>query len=198
MELDDLKNSWEEVNSQVEKQQNLTPKMIDQMTQKKYYASLKKIAYPEIIGSIICLIAVAFIALNFNKLNTPFLQGVGITSVLLLFALPAISLLSLWQLNAAGDVNKPYSETLKKFAGQKIRFLKFQKLNITLSYLLLVSIIILMAIFFGGKDITGNKYFWILSFPLGYIFLLFYSKWVFKNYNKTIQQAEELLHELAS
>ena len=42
MELDDLKNTWDDVITHVEKQQNLTPKMIDQMTQTKYHASLKK------------------------------------------------------------------------------------------------------------------------------------------------------------
>jgi len=42
-----------------------------------------------------------------------------------------------------------------------------------------------------------NKYFWTFSFTLGYIFLLFYSKWVSKHYNKILSQAEELLKELA-
>lgn len=198
MELDDLKNTWEDVNNQVKKQQNLSPKMIDQMTQTKYYANLKKIAYPEITGVIICFIGAVFIGLNFSKLNTTFLQGVGIISTLLLLTLPVISLISLRQFNMIGDVNKPYAETLKKFAVQKIRFHKFQRVNMNLSYLLLVTIIILLSKFFGGKDITGSGYFWIFSFSFGYIFLLFYSKWVSKYYHKTLRQTEELLQELES
>jgi uncharacterized membrane protein required for colicin V production len=73
-----------------------------------------------------------------------------------------------------------------------------QKLNVTLSYLLLISIIVLMSKLMGGKDLSDNKYFWLFSFTIGYIFLLFFSKWVEKNYRKTLQQAEELLKELAA
>jgi uncharacterized membrane protein len=198
MELDDLKNTWEDITNQVKKQENLNSEMIDQMTKNKYYSSLKKVAYPEITGVIICLVGAAFIVLNFSKLDTTFLQGVGIISILLLLTLSAFSLISLRQFNMTGDVNKPYAETLKDFAVQKIRFHKFQRINVTLSYLLLVTIVILLSKFFSGKDITGSKYFWTFSFSFGYIFLLFYSKWVLKYYNKTLRQAEDLLKELAS
>ena len=198
MELDDLKNTWEDVSNQAEKQQNLTTKIIDQMTQTKYYSKLKKIAYPEIIGVIICLIGASFIVLNFYKLDSAFLQVVGILAILLLLTLSIISIISLRQFNMPRDVNKTYAETLKKFAIQKIRFNKLQRVNITLSYLLWVTIIILLSKLFDGQYLTDNKYFWTFSFALGYIFLLFFSKWVLKKYNNTLQQAEELLKELES
>lgn len=196
MELEDLKNAWNRANNPVKQQQNLTTKIIDQMTQRKYYSKIKKIAYPEIIGIFICLIAASYIALNFYKLDTTFLQGVGIVSISLLLTLSIISFLSFRQFNIKGDVNKPHVETLKIFAIQKIQFYKLQKINITLSYLLLVTIIILLSKLFSGIDITNSKYFWTFSFCFGYIFLLFYSKWVLKYYRKTLKQTEELLHEL--
>jgi hypothetical protein len=196
MELDELKNTWDNANNPLEEQQNLTPKMIDQMTQKKYHSKIKKIAYPEIIGIIICLISAFFIGINFYKLDTAFLQGAGIISILLLMTLSTISLLSLRLLNITEDVNRPYAATLKIFATQKLQFYKLQKTNVILSYLLLVSIIILLSKFFNGKDITETKNFWIYSFSFGYLFLLFYSKLVSKYYKKTLQQTEELLQEL--
>lgn len=198
MELDDLKNTWEDLNNPAKKQQNLNPEMIDQMTKIKYYASLKKVAYPEITGVIICLAGASFIILNFSKLDTAFLQGVGIVTILLLLALSVISLLSLRQFNIKGNVTKPYAETLKEFATQKIRFHKLQRINVTLSYLLLVVTIILLSKFFNGKDITDSKYFWTFSFSFGYIFLLFYSKWVLRYYANALRQAEDLLKELTS
>ncbi len=198
MELDDLKNTWKDIDNQLKKQQNLNPKMIDQMTKTKYYSSLKKIAYSEIIGVIICFAGAAYVVVNFSKLDTTFLQGVGIISILLLLTLSVISLISLRQFNMKENVNEPYAETLKVFAIKKIRFHKFQRINITLSDLLLVATIILLSKFFSGKDITDSKYFWVFSFSFGYIFLLFYSKWVMKYYNKTLRQTEELLLELQS
>jgi hypothetical protein len=197
MELDDLKNTWDNIN-QSEKQPHLTPKIIDQMIQKKYNSKINKIAYPEITGIMICLIGTVFIGVNFYKLDTSFLQTAGIVSILLLVMVSVISLISLRKLNITEDVNQPYAETLKKFASQKLQFYKLQKINSTLSYLLAVTIIILLSKLFNGRDIAESKYFWLFSFTFGYIFLLFYSKLVSKSYKKTVNQAEELLKELQS
>ncbi len=195
MELNDLKNTWDAQNNNTE-QQNLTSKLFDQMTEKKYKSKIDKIAYPEIIGSLICLITAVIIGINFNKLDTTFLQGVGVLSILLLLTLSIISFISLRQLTMVADLSKPYAEVLEAFAIQKLKFYKLQKINITLCYLLLVTITILLLKLFYGRDITDSKYFWILSFTIGYIFLLFFSTYVFKFYKKTLTQTKELLQEL--
>lgn len=198
MELDDLKGAWSHANKQTGEQGNLTPEMIEQMTQKKLYSKTKRIAYPELLGIIICIISAFFIGFNFTHLDTLFLKGAGIVSILLLLTLSVISLISLRQLTIIGDVNNTYADTLRKFAVRKLQFYKLQKVNVTLSYILLVSIIILMSKLFNGNDISESKYFWIFSFSFGYLFLLYYSGWVSKYYKKTISQAEELLRELES
>ena len=195
MELDELKNTWDNQNDKA-KQQILTSKIIDQMTKTKYNSKINKIAYPEILGSIICLIGIIFIGFNFHKLDTTFLQGVGVISIFILLTLCVVSFLSLQKLKIINDFNKPYAETLKIFATQKLEFYKLQKINLTLSYLLLVTVIILLSKFFNGRDITDSKYFWIFSFTFGYIFLLFFSKFVSKFYKNTLRKTEELLQEL--
>lgn len=196
MELDDLKKHWDEVNKEADMQQKLSPKIIDEMTRTKYNSSLKKIIYPEIIGILICIAGAVFIVLNFHKLDTTFFQAVGVVTILLLVTLSVISLKALRQLNI-GNVNKPYVEALKEFAIQKIRFHKFQKINIILSYLLLVSTVMLLPKIFGGKDIATGSYFGI-AFSLGFVFLLAYSKWVSKQYSNTLKKTQELLKDLAS
>jgi len=192
MELDDLKNDWESATTQ----HRLTTKVIDQMIQKKYASKIKKIKYPELIGGIICLLGLGFVVFNFNKLDTVFLQAIGVLTMLLLIIQPAISFLSLKQFNTTDDLSKPYVEIIKQFAIQKLRFQKYQQVNAFLCYLLLVTIIILLPKLFYGKDISYNKSFWIFAFSFGYIFLLFFSKWVKKFYNNSLNQAEELLKEV--
>lgn len=195
MELDDLKTTWQnESNSAL--QNNLTTLIIDKMTQEKYHSKIKKITLPEIIGSIICIIAAGFITLNFKKLETITLQVVGVASIIILLIISTLGVLSLQQLNIKKELNKPYAETLKIFAKQKLAFYKLQKINIILCYLLMVTIIILLPKLFGNKDITEYKYFWLYTFSIGYIFLLLLSKFVSKYYKKTLQQTEELLKEL--
>lgn len=195
MELDDLKNDWESANHQAQKQTVLTPKVIISMTQKKYQSKIKNIKYPELIGGIICIFGLSFICFNFKKLDTLFLQSVGVVAVLVLVILPLLSFLILKKFNSV-NFDKPYIETVKQFANQKIRFLKYQRVNAFLNYLLLVTIIILLPKFFYDKNIAINKTFWIIAFPVGYIFVMFFSSWVKNIYGNSLRQAEELLKEV--
>ena len=194
MDLNDLKNTWNKQNNP--RQQIITSDLIDKMTQKKYQSKIKKLAYPEAAGALICLAAAVYIGVHFYKLDTLFLQGVGVLSILLLVIIVTISFLSLKQMILTEDVNQPHGKLLKNFALQKLRFYKLQKINFTLGYLLLVTIIILLSKFFGNNDLTDSKSFWTFSFTLGYIFLLFFSRFVAKYYKKTLQQSEELLQAL--
>ena len=195
MELEELRNI---LNSAGKGEQELTPKIIDQMTERKYYSKIKKIAYPEFIGIAVCLAAAIFIGLNFGKLDTNFLKATGVVSMITLLVLSIISYVSLQSFNDVKNVSKAYVDTLKAFAFHQLKFYKLQKLNVLLSYLLMVTIIILLPKFFYDKDVTENKYYWIFSFALSYIFLQFYSKWVMKYYRKTLNQTKELLKELTA
>ncbi|RYZ19126.1 MAG: hypothetical protein EOO10_24785 [Chitinophagaceae bacterium] len=197
MELDDLKKAWEQ-STENNLQQHTTDKIIDSISNVRYKSQIKKIVYPEIAGSLICLMAVVFIGWHFYKLDNLFLQGVGIACIVLLIALSALSLLSLRHLTGGNNFSRPHADTLKDFTRQKLAFYKLQKINVTLCYLLLVTVIILMWKFFAGKDLTGNKSFWIFSFTLGYVFLLLFSQFVTKYYKNTLSKSEELLRELES
>lgn len=170
MEIDDLKNDWEAMTNQTEKQNNLTPKIINQMTQKKYFSMINKIKFPEYIGGLICLLGAGFIGFKFSELDTIYLQIVVIIAISLLILMPTISLLSFSRFNLMSDVNKPYAETLRQFAVQELRFQKFQQANAFFSYLLLVTIIILLPKFFKGTDISTSKYFGFSHFLLDIYF----------------------------
>jgi len=196
MELDEFKNIWNSTSNQNEQQ--LSSEIIEQMVKRKYYSKVKKIAYPEFIGIAICLSAAVFIGLNIYQLDTVFLRGTAIVSIITLLALSIISFLSLRPFNNIKDVNVSYVDTLKTFAFQRVRFYTLQRVNVLLSYLLMVTFVILLSKLFRGVDLTENKYFWMFSFTFGYIFVLFYSKWVMKYYKTTLEQAEELLKELSA
>ena len=198
MELDDLKNTWDELGNQVKGKQNFTIKIFDKMSNRKFHSKLYKIILPEILGSLICISSAFFIGFNFDKLNGATYQIIGVIGILVFVMVTAISLLSLQNLNKVGDVGKPYVDTLKDFATQKIKFYKLQKLNLRLSYLQLVIVVLLLPKLFEKSGITDSKYFYIFSFSFCFIFLLIFSKWVMKRYNKTIRQTEDLLKELTA
>ncbi len=198
MELDDLKNCWDDASSETQKIQTINFKIIDKMTQQRYTSKMKKIVYPEMIGTVISFIGAIYLGLHFNKLHGPFLQALGILVGLYMILAPVISLVLLFRFNKIIDVNTPYAETLKKFSIQKIRFYKFQKYNALFSYILLGFFVILLPPLFGIRPLHYNIYFWSFTIFFGFIFLYFFSRWVLKCYNKILQQSEELLIELQS
>lgn len=192
MELDELKNIWDTANTQ----QTLNTKMIEKMTQTRFKSRLQKVVFHELVGALMCIAAVTYMVLNFDKLPTPFFQGLGIVTALLLMILPIVSLTLIWQINSLGNVNQPIAETLKQFARQKLRFIRFQQLSVVAAYMLIVFVFLLMPKFTGGRSLNDNKYFWAFAVAFGYIFLYFFSRMVIKYYGNALQQAEELLWEL--
>ncbi|MGB3343126.1 MAG: hypothetical protein WBA61_04375 [Aequorivita sp.] len=196
MELDDFKNTWDEMSNQVN--ENLNFKIFNKMSKRKFNSNLQKIAIPELLASIICVGAAIYIGFKFNLLDTAIFRIAGVSAILLLLILPAISLFSIQQLYKSTDIGKPYVDTLKEFAVQKMRFCKLQKLNISLSYLLLAVVMILVTKFYGNHTDDENAYIMIFGFSFGYVILLFFSKWVFKKYNRIIEQTENLLKEISA
>ncbi len=98
MELDDLKSTWQNESNDAT-QNYLTTSIIDKMTKEKYHSKIKKITLPEIIGSIVCIIAAGIMVLNFKKLDTVVLQAVGVASIIILLVISGLSILSLQRLN---------------------------------------------------------------------------------------------------
>jgi hypothetical protein len=198
MELDDFKNTWDEMGNQAKQKQNLDLKIFDKMSNKRIHSKLYKIIFPEILGSVVCIGSIIFIAFNFGKLENNTYQIIGVLGILLLAILTTISLLSIQNLYKSEDVNKTYADTLRSFSVQKIKFCKLQKLNLRLSYLLMVIVILLLPKFFEKNGITDSKYFFVFSFSFGFSFFLIFSEWAIKSYKKTIRQTEDFLKELSA
>jgi len=196
MEIDELKSGWENGNNSPANQSSLTAKMIDQMIQAKYNSKLNKIRYPEIGGGLVCALAIVFIACNFNQLDTAVTKSMGAIAIVLLLLLPILSFLSLSKLNLESAVSESHIDVLQQFAIDRLRFQRYQKMNVTLCYLLMVAVIILLPKFFYGKDVVINKAFWMYAFFFGYIFLLVFSKMISRFYGKSWNQAQELIREI--
>jgi hypothetical protein len=198
MELDELKSYWETLSNKMEKQQQLNSKLIQQMTNQNYKNRLNNIARPELIASIICFIMAIALIWNFDTLNTLLLRISGGFSVLFLIVLPVLSFQSIKGLQTINMSLSTYKNTLKEFATQKIRFQKFQKLNVFLSFIFMVAFAPVSVKMLAGKDISQNITLWLTILPASAIVLFFVSRWVLRNYNNTLKEAEELLTEIES
>ena len=198
MELDDLKNDWNQLQTKTQENAAFDVSVLNKITRQKIQSRLLRIVIPELTGSLFCVFGAIFIGLNFYRLNSIAFEIAGYLSIAILLLLPVISWFSIEQLHKMGNITKPYAETVKDFATQKIKFCQLQKSNFILAHLLLVTLIIVSVKIFGANTTTGSKHYLFMAIMIGYAFLLFFSSMVWKNYNKIILQAGRLLHEVNS
>lgn len=195
MELDEMKNLWQGLSKKVENQELLTKKSIEKVTEQKYHSKLNKIRYSEIIGAIICYLGAIFIIMNFIKIDSFAEQAFAVIAIGLLFTLPIISLISLRSMQKLQISSKPYLDTLNEFGKRKIKFQRFQKLNVSLGlFLIIIAIPVLSAI--KGFDLSKTEHFWTLTFPISVIAFLGFAIWVLRSYNKSLEDTEKLLSEI--
>ena len=198
MELDDFKNTWDDLSTSVTINENFKPQKLDKMNKTTFQKIRRNIILPETIGSIACITFAICIGVMFENLATTTYKIIGIATILVLVLLSVIGLMSILPLYKITNLNKPYADTLKDFAKKKINFCKLQTLNFRLSFLLLVLTILLSSRMFGQNEITNSKYFFIFAFIFGFSFFLVFTKWVAKNYKKSIRTTEDLLKDLSN
>ncbi|MDY8135839.1 hypothetical protein [Aquimarina sp. 2201CG5-10] len=199
MELEEMQAVWSDLSDQLEKQKKLTDKMIIMMTEEQYRSKWKRIAYPEIMGGIICFGVALLILINMKTLETWYNITFGIASAIILLILPILSLKSITKMSRINFAEKSYKDTLLVYAKSKKQFQSVQKVAYYLSFILMFLILPVTSKILGDKDMfTGVKNIWplVIFIPLGVAFLVFFSKWVHKCYNRNIVEAENLIKEI--
>lgn len=199
MELEEIQNLWADLSEQVEKQKKLTDKMIIDMTQQKYNQKLHKIAKPEMIGALICFTQAGLILFNIHKLDNWYNLLFGILSLLILIVLPILSLNALRKLQRIDLYNNTYKDTLLKYTSYKSEFKKVMRLGGYISFLLMFLILPVFTKIFKNKDIfedISNPWVIVLFSAIAIVFMIFFSRWVFKCYTNNIDDAEKLIEEL--
>ena len=196
MELDELRNEWQEMSIELEKQKILTDQLIIDMTQEKYNSKLKAISIPETIGTLVCFAAAIYIFINFDKLDTWYMQLSGLFTALFCIVLPILSLRSIFGMKKLNISTSNYKQSLERFAKNKKQFVWIQKVSFYLSFVLVIVSLPVVAKLMNGKDLFLESKVWLWYVPFGFAFLYFFSKWVFRHYKRTTDSAEDLLKEL--
>lgn len=196
MELDEMKNLWNELSEDLEKQKNLTDKLIIQMTQERYQNKLNKISFPEKIGAFICFIFGGYLLYNLPKFDTWYMLVCGIFSAAYFFILPIVVLRSVNSMKRINIANANYKQMIQEFAESKNRFLFLQKVGIILNFVLMIAMVTIAGKLFNNDSSFFDSKNWIWQLPLMFLGLLLFSRWGFRYYSKITNQAGDLLKEL--
>jgi hypothetical protein len=195
MEFEEMKSLWGEMSEKIELQKKLTDSLIIRMTKSEYKNIIVKIFIPELIGAIICFIAVLYILLSIQKLDRWYLMAFGITTILILILLPILSFLAIHKIRSVNIPDNNYKQSLLKYSKGKQQFVFIQKLSVCLGAVLLLTVLPVMGQLIAGKDLFIESRLW-LWYIVGYPFFYGFSKWVFRKYAKTTAEAESILKEL--
>jgi pilus assembly protein TadC len=87
-----------------------------------------------------------------------------------------------------------YSETIKAYRHHKMRFYKLQRINMILTFLLLITIIPVLASIYG-KDINSITNFWSIIVPVCVAFFAGFSFITWRYYSKILKNLENELPE---
>lgn len=199
MELEEMQEVWSQMSNQIERQKKLTDKMIIMMTQEQYRKKVNKIAYPEIIGGIICYSAVFLIIINLNKLDNWYTLLSGIISIAILLVLPVLSLTSIYKMRKVNIGVNSYKETLLEYGKSKKRLQLVTKMSFYLGFILLFVIMPVTSKVLNNKDLfTETNTIWpfMVSIPIAVIFFITFSRWVYKCYTNNMNSTELLIKEL--
>jgi hypothetical protein len=197
MEIEEMKDLWEEMSKEIEKQKKITDSLIIKMIHRDYKNKIHKILIPEVVGTSVCFAAVLFIVVNFQKLNTWYLLACGIMSAFILIVLPMLSIRAIHSMRTVNISSNNYKQSLLEYSKGKMQLVFVQKLSFYLGAILIVVILPVMGQIIAGKNLfmtTSLWFLYVIAFPFFYAF----AKWVFKSYRKSASEAEIVLKELDS
>ncbi|MFT6796862.1 MAG: hypothetical protein ACJART_002008 [Maribacter sp.] len=198
MELEELQLAWTQMGKELETQKKLTNNIIMEMTRTKYKNKFKKISTYEKAGTVVCFGVVLLILVNFNKLDTWYLQACGTLCLGFLIIMPILVLSALKQIQDFDIFKGTYKENLVRYTKSKTRLLRLQQVSIALSLIMMFLIIPTTAKIFDDKDVflIPLKIAQWVGLLIAFLGALFFSRWGYRSYQKITDSATLLLEDL--
>ena len=196
MELEEMTSLWNDMSQKVDQQKVLTDKLIIDMTQERYENKLRHISIPESIAALICFVVVLYLVSNFGLLDVWYLQLLGAITIISCLILPILSLKSIQKMKAINISKNTYRESLTKYAKGETKFMLLQKISFYVSFLVLISSVIVFSKIIKDIDIftITEKLNWLVPSGIGVLYI--FTQWVLKKYKKATISANNILKEL--
>ncbi|WP_300027954.1 hypothetical protein [uncultured Maribacter sp.] len=198
MELEELQSAWTQMSNEINHQKKLTNQIILDMTKQKYQNKFTTITKYETLGAIICFTIALFVLINFQELDTWYLQVCGILTLSFLIVLPAMVLSTLKRIKNIDILNGSYKENLKLYVKTKNRLLRLQQIGIAVGLIGLVFIVPVTSKIISNKNVflTSLKTEQYIIFTITMVIMVFFCKWAYNGYLKVTRSAQELLQDL--
>ena len=196
MDFDELKNTWNDMSSSLQSNENLDNEMILNITRRKTRNRLNGIALAESIGIVVCLVLIIYITLNFYKLVNwlDITAGVGILLVLGLSIFMGLKIV----LSARGiDIrNQAYSEVIGRFKQLKSILRAYKYASIAAYIVLPVLLLPVVSQLWYGKSLLDDLSEYVESLVAALIILPVIWWLIFVVYRKQMRRISKAISKL--
>jgi len=192
MDLEEMKNQWHQMSNELAEQKLVNKQLIMDMTKERFRNKISTISKFEGLGSLVCIPFALFILYNIRLMDSPLLIVAALFCVSTLIIVPIISMRLIGQMKESAIPTNNYSQSLINFAKSRKRFLFLQKSAGFWGILLMIAITPVFNRITGDTVFEYSPYFWIGMA----IFVVLFSRWGYKRYERMTASAEELLREL--
>ncbi len=198
MQLEEMKNLWDEMSLKIDSQQQLTNKLIMEMTQQKFRNRFTTLSLYETLGAVICFLAAILILVNLNKMDTWYLMLCGILSLLIITILPILSLRAISELKKLNLSKNSYKETLIEFSKRKKNMMLVQQFSVGISIILMWLVVPVFSKIVNGKDFFMQEHSTglLVFYAATTIGVIFFARWGYRCYKRITASAEKDLKEL--
>jgi hypothetical protein len=195
MDMDKIKQIWSDMSDRLDRQEKLSNDIILSMAQQNSKNRLRKIIRFEIASSAWCLVVIAYIGMNINRLNSTISLTAGILSVMLLGAVIVLGVRFICKTNDAIKTDRSFRETLLQFNRWKKIYHTTKLIESTLGIAILISLAPVAFRLNRSVDITDISGIDLTAYIIvGIAGTIILSAVLFKYfYSKQIREIDELL-----
>lgn len=197
MELQDIQNQWNAMETRLESLEIIQKNQIMEMTKQRYKNKFTKLWNIEMTGAVICFGMATWIIIDFDTFDTPFYIGCAIVTLLFNLLLPIVILRYISNVKNMSLGETSYKEIIKKFEKNKARLLGAQQFSSVIGvFIFFISIPVFSKLF--GNDISFEtmKMSQYIFIAVGFASVALFMRWGIKKYKGIMANAEKLLGEL--
>ncbi|MTI21218.1 hypothetical protein E1176_09320 [Fulvivirga sp. RKSG066] len=198
MELEEMKNIWSDMSDELDKQKKLTQKLIIKMAHEKSSSRLGRIVMAESIGTVITVVALIFIGINFNKFNSLINIVAASGTFLILFVSVIMAVLLIRKANLINIQEDTYIGALNHYTDLK-KMLRFYKRFSIAMYVIMPFFLIPVVSVLAGKDLSQNlSELWevilacVLILPVAWLAIAWFYKTNLRNVTAAFKEVKNI------
>ncbi len=197
MELEEMKNLWDNMNQKALRQPGFVQHNISNMTQLKYNEKANLFKVGEIMGLLVAYTLAGIILYKFNILDTWYLSICGVILVMYLLVMPLYTITGIKRMKKINLAKSSYKEVMEHFYSVKNRLRQAEKISLMASPFLFIASMVVLT-----KMVLDIDFFTLpfqlpilLLIVLSFIGAILFNIWAFKKRGKQLQSVKQLLEE---